>query len=47
MTFLKKMFELTKMTADPKAQDKPRKLEPETSNVHTSITPTVRGRREM
>ena len=46
MTFLKKILELTKMIADPKAQDRPRKLEPETSNVQTSMTPMVRGRRE-
>jgi hypothetical protein len=47
MTFLKKIFEVTNTIADPKAQRRPTKLEVDMSNVHTSITPKVRGRRDM
>jgi hypothetical protein len=45
--FLKKMFELTKTMADPKAHRRPIKLEAETSKEHASMTPIVKGSKEM
>ena len=47
MTFLKKILELTKTRAEPKAQSKPIALEAETSNEHANMTPMVRGRSEI
>jgi hypothetical protein len=47
MTFLKKMLELTKTRADPKAQRRPIAFDAETSNEQASITPNVSGRSEM
>ena len=47
MIFLKKILELTKTRAEPKAQIKPIALEAETSNEHANMTPTVRGRSEI
>jgi hypothetical protein len=44
--FLKKMLELTKTSAEPKAHSRPMVLEADTSNEHASMTPRVRGRRE-
>jgi hypothetical protein len=45
--FLKKMLELTKTRADPKAQRRPIALEADMSKEHASMTPMVSGRREM
>ena len=47
MIFLKKIFELTKTMADPKAHNMPTTLEAETSKEHASITPIVKGSKEM
>ena len=47
MTFLKNIFEDTKMIAEPNAQRRPRALEADMSKEQASITPTVRGRRDM
>ena len=47
ITFLKKILELTKTRAEPKAQSKPIALEAETSNEHANMTPMVRGRSEI
>lgn len=44
MTFLKKIFELTKTRAEPKAQRRPVGLDAETSKVNANMTPMVRGR---
>lgn len=43
MTFLKKIFDDTKMTAEPNAQIRPRKLDADMSNEHASMTPRVSG----
>jgi len=40
------MFELTNTRAEPNADSKPVGLEAETSKVHASMTPMVRGKRE-
>ncbi len=45
--FLKKMLEETKTSAEPKAHRRPNELEGDKSKVHASMTPRVRGRREM
>jgi hypothetical protein len=45
--FLKKMLELTKTKADPNAQSKPTVFDAEMSNEQASITPIVRGDKEM
>ena len=47
MIFLKKIFCETKIRVDPNAQIKPKILEMVMSNEQASITPMVRGRREM
>jgi hypothetical protein len=47
ITFLKKILELTKTRAEPKAQSKPIALEAETSDEHANMTPMVRGRSEI
>lgn len=47
MIFLKKMLELTKTRADPKAQRRPIAFDAETSNEKASITPIVNGSSEM
>ena len=47
MTFLKNMLELTKMSADPKAQRRPIAFDAETSNEKASITPIVNGSSEI
>jgi hypothetical protein len=43
--FLKKMLELTNTRAEPNAQRRPVGFEAD-SNVHASMTPTIRGSRE-
>lgn len=45
ITFLKKMLEETKMTADPNAHRRPSGLEA-ISNEQESMTPIVNGRRD-
>lgn len=47
MTFLKKMFELTKMSAEPNAQSKPIAFDSDMSELQARMTPMVSGRREM
>lgn len=47
MIFLKKILEETKTRAEPNAQANPIKFEADMSNEQASITPSVRGRREM
>ena len=47
MTFLKKILELTKTRAEPKAQSKPIAFDAETSNEHANMTPMVKGRSEI
>lgn len=46
MTFLKKMLDVTKMTAEPNAIRRPMKSEAEMSKLHASITPSVSGTNE-
>ena len=43
MIFLKKMFEDTNTSAEPNAHNKPMAFDAETSKLHASITPSVRG----
>lgn len=45
--FLKKIFELTKTRADPKAHSRPIMFDADTSNEQANITPIVRGKSEM
>lgn len=45
-TFLKKMLELTKMSAEPNAQSKPIAFDSDMSELQARITPMVSGRRE-
>lgn len=45
--FLKKILELTKTRAEPKAQRRPVAFDADTSNEHASMTPMVSGRSEM
>ena len=45
--FLKKIFELTNTRAEPKAQNRPMIFEAETSKEHASMTPIVRGSKEI
>jgi hypothetical protein len=47
MIFLKKILELTKTRAEPKAHSNPTALDADMSNEHASMTPTVRGSRDM
>ena len=47
MIFLKKILDETKTRAEPKAQVRPIVFEAETSKEHASMTPNVRGRREI
>jgi hypothetical protein len=47
MILLKKMLELTKTIAEPKAQRRPVVLHAEMSKVQASMTPIVNGRREV
>ena len=47
MTFLKKMFELTKISAEPNAQSKPIAFDNDMSELQARMTPIVSGRREM
>lgn len=44
--FLKKMFEVTKTTAEPNAQRRPRALEADMSKLQASMTPMVSGTKE-
>jgi hypothetical protein len=39
-------LELTKTSAEPKAQSNPTALDADMSNEHASITPTVKGSRD-
>lgn len=47
MIFLKKILELTKTSADPKAHNRPMKSDAETANEQASMTPMVKGRSEI
>ena len=44
---MKNIFEDTKTTADANAHINPRAFEADTSNEHASMTPKVKGNREM
>lgn len=46
MIFLKKMFELTKTSADPNAHSRPIAFDADMSKLHASITPIVSGSNE-
>ena len=47
MIFLKKIFDDTNTMADPNAHSKPTKLDADMSNEQASMTPRVRGKRDM
>jgi hypothetical protein len=47
MIFLKKILDDTKTMAEPKAHNKPMALDADTSNEQASMTPIVRGSRDM
>jgi hypothetical protein len=46
MTFLKKIFEVTKTSAEPKAQASPVTLLADMSNEQANMTPRVKGSSE-
>ena len=47
MTFLKNMFDVTKMMAEAKAQARPSAFDADVSKEQTSMTPKVSGSREI